>query len=288
MRAALGNIARAGPAFAATLALLLTGSAAGQGAEPARKVLYAPELRANADNARRYVVNGVCERQGIRRIAQILRRAALEEMWAFLPRAQGSRKCQWHEIGREERSGGDSASLRVDMEYLERLLAENAEIHIYHFHPLRYFECSRSADCPRRAPAGRGGTVDRRWISDLVFSMPSPNDVHFMMEATSRFRGKRAGGGTIRHRVVTPYGVVDYGLTDSGLAKFESERNARSEGLYIAWMVAAALDDDRVAQVIGEQPGGIVDGVRRLAQTLNSEFLRVAYHPDGENRPGLQ
>jgi hypothetical protein len=256
----------------APLALLVAAGAAAQAlaAEPARPVRYSTELRANAANTERYVADGVCERRGLRQMQQILKRAELEEMWAFLPRG-----CQWHEIGREEQSGSDTATLRVDMAYLEKLMAENAEIHVYHFHPLKYFECARDAGCPQRS-------FDRRWITDLVFAMPGASDVHFMMDVTSRFHLRRPAGGTIKHRVVTPYGVVDYGLTGQGLAKYDAERNGRSEGLYITWVVAAALDDERVERLIEEHPGSLVDGARRLARSLNTKFLRVVILPSPE------
>lgn len=251
----------------AAIALLLAATAAA--AEPVRPIRYTTELRANAANAERYVVQGVCERRGVGQMQEILQHAHFEEMWAFLPGG-----CQWHEIGREEKSGDDRATLRVDMAYLETLMAENDEVRVYHFHPLKYFECA-SASCPR------GG----RWVTDLVFSMPSASDVHFMMEVTSRFYRKRRDGGTIGHRVVTPYGVVDYGLTARGLAKYDAERDGRSEGLYITWVVASALDDERVRQLVEEHPGGIASAIRRLSQTLNTEFLRVVYTPNGEGPP---
>jgi hypothetical protein len=73
---------------------------------------------------------------------------------------------------------------------------------------------------------------------------------------------------------------VDYGLTDKGLAKYDSERNGRSEGLYITWVVASALDDDRVTLIVKENPLSIRAAVRRLAQTLNTEFLRVVHTPN--------
>ncbi|MGH6887230.1 MAG: hypothetical protein ACREGK_14280, partial [Geminicoccales bacterium] len=245
-----------------------------------RQIRYGTELRANVANTERYVADGVCEHRGVRQMSEILKRADFEEMWAFLPRAHGTRRCQWHELGREETSERDSATLRVDMAYLQKLMSENAEIHLHHFHPLKYFACA-SACCPQRASAGQPRSFDRRWITDLVFSMPSPSDVHFMMDVTSRFYRSREGGGTIKHRVVTPYGVVDYGLTQMGLAKFDAERNGRSEGLYIAWVVASALDDERVQQLIEEQPGSLVGRIRRLAQTLSTGFLRVVVVPNG-------
>ncbi|MBI4203571.1 MAG: hypothetical protein HY527_00980, partial [Betaproteobacteria bacterium] len=161
-------------------------SASASGTEPARQIKHSPELVANNTNTERYVVNGVCEHQGIREISRILKNSDFEEMWAFLPRARITQDCQWHEIGREEKSEGDSAYLRVDMAYLESLMAENTEIHVVHFHPLKYFECAADAGCPKEAAAGGNRSFDKRWIADLVFSMPSPSDVHFMMDVTSR------------------------------------------------------------------------------------------------------
>jgi hypothetical protein len=245
-------------------------------AEPVRPVRHLPRLRANIANAERYVVKDVCEREGIRQIARILQRHDFEEMWAFLPRAHGARDCQWHEIGRGEKSDRHGSYLRVDMGYLAELMAANTEIHLVHFHPRKYFECASRGDCPKRT-AGRSAAPDERWVTDLVFSMPSPSDVHFMMEATSRFFRRHEGRGTIRHSVVTPYGVVDYGLTEQGLAKYEAERNGRSEGLYITWVMAGALDSERVAQVVTENPGSLGAAVPRLARTLNTEFLRLAH-----------
>jgi len=252
-------------------------SASGSPQESARQARHSRHLRANISNSERYIVTGVCESQGAREISQILRRSDFEEMWAFLPRARGTEDCEWHEIGREEKSDRDNAYLRVDMAYLEALMADNTEIHLVHFHPLKYFECAAQTGCPQESVAGQTGLFDPRWIGDLVFSMPSPSDVHFMMDVTSRFHGRHQGKGTIKHKVVTPYGVVDYGLTDAGLAKFDSEKFGRSEGLYITWVMASKLADDHVEEVIKDNPGGIDAAVRTLAQTLNTEFLRVAH-----------
>ena len=256
-------------------------------AEPARPISYLPALRANAANTERYVVNGTCEREGVRQIAEILRHSDFEEMWAFLPRRNGTDGCQWHELGRDEKSGKDSAHLRVDLAYLGKLMAANAELHIYHFHPLKYFECASDPECPQTNARGETGSLDRRWIADLVYSMPSASDVYFMMDTTLRFYQRYQPAGTIKHRVVTPYGVVDYGLTANGLTKFDMERYGRSEGLYIAWVQASRLADDRVEQMIKGRQGNIVDAVRRLAQRLNNEFLWVSYGSFDQQRQAM-
>lgn len=252
-------------------------AAAGSAGEPDRSISQALQLRTNSSNAVRNVVNGLCEREGVRQISLILKRSDVEEMWAFLPRASGAGGCQWHEIGRDEKSDGDGARLRVDMEYLRKLMAANTELHIYHFHPLKYFECASHADCSGATAPVQTGVFDRRWISDLVFSMPSPSDVHFMMDVTARFHRRYQRMGTIKHKVVTPYGVVTYGLTDAGLARFEAERFGRSEGLYITWVAASRLADEHVEAVIRERPGSIMAAVRRLAQTLNTQYLWVSH-----------
>ncbi|MDX1375089.1 MAG: hypothetical protein R3357_05960 [Burkholderiales bacterium] len=245
--------------------------------EPAREIRKSPQLRANAANTERDVVGGVCEAEGIRQIARILRRSETEEMWVFLPRAHGASECQWHEIGREERSESDGSYVRIDMAYVKMLIAENEAVHFFHFHPLKYFECASQAGCPREAASA--AAFDARWITDLLYSMPSPSDVHFMMELTSRFNRRHGGRGTIRHSVVTPYGVVEYGLTDAGLAKYDAERHGRSGGLYITWVMASALADERLEAVARDHAGSIVESIRRLAQTLNTANLRVVHRP---------
>jgi hypothetical protein len=254
--------------------------AAAPTAEPVREATYSTYLRANSSNAERYIVKGLCERDGIRQISRILQRSEVEEMWAFLPS-----ECQWHEIGREEKSEAAKSYLRVDMDYLAGLMAANADIHLVHFHPARYFECATRPDCPKRARAARAAMPDKRWITDLVYSMPSPSDVLFMMNVTSRFYRDHHTHGTIVHKVVTPYGVVDYGLTAAGLARYDSERNGRSQGIYIPMVMASALDDDRVEQVVKENPRSITAAVPRLARSLNTEFLRIAHTPHPATKP---
>lgn len=47
-------------------------SASGSGVELARQIKYSPHLRANISNTERYVVNGICEHQGVREISHRL------------------------------------------------------------------------------------------------------------------------------------------------------------------------------------------------------------------------
>ncbi len=71
-------------------------------------------------------------------------------MWAYLPRSQPSGSCQWHEVGRNEQSGTDEAYVDVDWAYVEMLMAENSAVHLYHFHPLAFFDYAKASPSDRR------------------------------------------------------------------------------------------------------------------------------------------
>jgi hypothetical protein len=49
------------------------------------------------------------------------------------------------------------------------------------------------------------------------------------------------------------------------------------KGRYITWVMASELMDDSVELAVKDHPGSIVAAARRLAQTLNTGFLRLAH-----------
>ena len=243
-----------------------------------RPIRVVESLRVNASNSDRNVAHDKCEDEGIREITDLLRQSSIEEMWAFLPRGQPSGSCQWHEVGRDEQSGSDQANVDVDWEYLEALMKENQAVYLYHFHPLAFFDYAKAS------PSRRGDeSIRRQIIYDLKFSMPSPADIHFMMEITFRFYQRQPPGGDIRNRVVTPYGIVDYALTEAGRVKYESDKDARTQGLYIKYVAASALDDGSIEMIVAEEPGDIARSMKRLVATLNTKYLRVTLFPIANN-----
>lgn len=237
---------------------------------PDRPVQLVPRLEINAENAKRFVTHGKCEREGIREIAALLTGSRIEELWAFLPVGPASGACEWHEIGRNERSGSDQAYVDVDWEYLDALMRVNDRVHLYHFHPLAYFDFTN-----RSASGVRGTSTEAAMVTDLKFAMPSPADIHFMMEITSRFRGYRPRGGEIVNRVVTPYGVVDYALTDAGRAKYETDKDARTQGLYIKYVAASALEDESIRAIVKRHSGDMAISMQELVERLNTRYLRI-------------
>ena len=245
-----------------------------------RPVTYVNQLQVNTDNSERYVTVGVSEADGIRSLQSILMQSRFEEMWVYVPAAGSSGSGEWHEIGRDEKTGAHDARVRIDWDYLALLMARERELNVYHFHPLAFFECADQADCARqRQSQERPSATDSPTISSLIFSMPSPADIHFMMETTWRFRQHHPDGGVIRHRVVTPHGTVEYALTEAGFAKYASDRGARSQGLYIKWVAASKLDEERVRTIVDESAGDFAGALRRLVDSLNTRHLRVIHFP---------
>lgn len=245
--------------------VVLPGIVAAAENQPDRPIRTVDALAVNVSNAERYVAPGKCEHEGVAEISELLKQSKIEEMWAFILRRQPSGSCEWHEIGRNEQSGTDEAYVDVDWNYLDVLIAGNEVIYLYHFHPLAFFDYAVSS---------RGRVVD-----DLKFSMPSPADIHFMMEITSRFYLRHPGGGDIRNRVVTPYGIVDYALTEAGRVKYESDKDARTQGLYIKYVAASALGDESIEAIVAEHPNDFAQSMKRLVESLNTRYLRIAFSP---------
>lgn len=264
----------------ATAANAMTTSAAEPKSKHPRPVTYLRQLQVNTENSERYVTVGVSEADGIRNIQSILMQSRFEEMWVYVPAADPSGSGQWHEIGRDEKSGAKDARVRIDWEYLAFLMSRESELNVYHFHPLAYFECHDWAVCAEQLQSQeRPAASDARIISNLIFSMPSPADIHFMMETTWQLHQHHPDGGVIRHRVITPHGMVEYALTEAGFDKYASDRGARTQGLYIKWVAASKLGDDRVRAIVDESAGDFSGALRRLVESLNTRFLRVIYFP---------
>jgi hypothetical protein len=255
------------------LLIVLQGALAA-GARIDRPIRMVGTLGVNASNADRSVADGKCEREGVREIRSLLEQSGIEELWAFLPRAGPAGSCQWHEIGRNEQSGVDEALVDVDWEYLEALMTGNDAVHLYHFHPRVFFDYANSSSA-----SGPEDSFQRALVTDLRFSMPSPADIHFMMEITSRFHLRHPRGGDIRNRVVTPYGLVDYALTEAGRARYESDKDARTQGLYIKYVAASALDDTSIEAIVAGYPNDIAAAMQRLVASLNTKYLRIEFSP---------
>ncbi len=243
---------------------------------PQLSVRHVDQLVVNAENVERTVAKNKCESQGIREIVELIKRERFEELWIFLPET-----CSWVEIGRHVTSGPDEATIRVDRTYLAKAMVNHKELHLYHFHPLAYFErCKDSIRCDQFSlPTVADQISEQGLISNLRYAMPSAEDIYFMMDVSWEFDQRRDGDGRIVNSVVTPYGVLSYALTDAGEERFFEERSLRTGGLYIKLTAANALLDDQIDSIIKKHSNDIREALEQLVQSLNNKFLRITYTP---------
>lgn len=235
----------------------------------------------------RTIAENQCESQGIQRIVESVKSSNFETMWVYIPEAESPTKCQWIEIGQGE-YGGDAAAaiVKVKRGYLAKLMAAHTQLHLYHSHPLDYFEqCEDTNSCGEfSVPMTTDKLSEKGLISNLRYSMPSPNDVAFMMEVTREFEEHRADGGKIRNRVVTPYGIVDYSLTEEGKRRLRKVGMEGKEGrwgfdTYIRTRLSYGLTDGDLRSNIHTNPGDITRALEQLAESLSNRYLQLTYTP---------
>ena len=243
-------------------------------ARPLRQIEH---LVVNNANQMRTMAQAKCEAQGVKEIRALLETSDREEMWVYLAGETEAGGCQWIEIGGENQSVAYKATVRVDHGYLAEIMTFHPDLIIYHFHPRAYFAPRgdrsrngfRSAGDPAMAPL-TGVSVDV-----LRFSMPSPEDIYFMMESGWLFERHSPAGGSLKHRVVTPLGVVDYASTEAGRLKYAEDRGSRWEGVYLKLLAATALTDESLLEVIGRHPDDLDPAFRALAARMSNAYLRI-------------
>lgn len=245
--------------------------------ESERPIRLVDRLLVNSSNKERFVTLTRGESEGIDQIRELMSRSRVEELWAFLPDPGAGDGGRWVEIGGGIRSESELSSVQVDWSYLWELITRFADIDVYHFHPLSYFErCGPGQRCNEfSVPLSAERVSAKGLINNLKFAMPSPGDIHFMMESSWRFERAHPHTGSMRHRLVTPYGVVEYALTPSGKARYAENRNTRMEGLYIKLLAANALSDENIKAQAATYPDDLGKAVEKLAQSMNGSYLRV-------------
>lgn len=259
-----------------------TGAAAAEERLPesGRPARVVSNLTVNASNTNRMIAVGKCEADGLRDIRALMMESRLEELWAFVP-VDESGECRWIEIGEEAWAASANTTVKVDWRYLEKLMARFGILYLYHFHPLAYFQqCAPQPGCNAFSVPTKSGVIPGGGlVTNLQFAMPSAEDIYFMSESVWRYDRARPDGGTLRHRVVSPYGVVEYGLSDAGKSRYRENRGSRMEGLYIKWVAANSLADEHIEGMIERYPDDLIAALRALVAGMNSNNLTVSFSP---------
>ena len=95
------------------------------------------------------------------------------------------------------------------------------------------------------------------------------------MESGWLFERRRPAGGSLRHRLVTPLGVVNYASTEAGRLKYVEDRGSRWEGVYLKLLAATALTDESILDMISRHPDDLDAAFRALATRMSNAYLRI-------------
>lgn len=166
------------------------------------------ELVANAENTFRTFVPAN-EQVGVSQIRALVGQTEFEEEWAFVPSAN-----VWIEIGRKESVTEIDSEVAVDTDYLKQIVSLYHSVAIVHFHPAGFYRrIWQQEPYPIGFPVG---LIAQSRLQPIGFALPSPDDVVSSIEL-SRELLVNDPAARISYAVVSPYGVVTYGLTTAGL-----------------------------------------------------------------------
>jgi hypothetical protein len=180
-----------------------------------RPLVTRAELGTNSGNTTRDVAL-LSEAEGVRQILSFTEWSALEEQWAYLP-GPGL----WVEVGVNEDVGRHGPQVEGDSEYLAHLISAFDRVHLYHFHPQRYFaEGAADATVYALAASVDGLTPDAR--AAIALALPSPTDV-WSSANLAVMHEQLNPDGEVRNFVVSPYGIIEYQPTEDGRRKLATE-----------------------------------------------------------------
>ncbi len=249
--------------FACAAALSLLGQSANAQAQIAlangaalpqisRPLIVDRTLATNDQNAARHITLAG-EDEGIAHIRRLLGTSTVEEQWAFLPDQR-----MWIEIG----VGEDKAQVETDVEYLKLILFGAPRVHLYHFHPARYFEPGVNAS--------------------LALALPSPADVESSVKIAMLMEEANLATD-VRNYVVSPHGVVEYEPTSIGSARMHAEAThprafVARDLLTLVTLRRSAFNLERMLDATPN--ASATEIIHELCSQLSSEFYRMEFYPN--------
>lgn len=177
---------------------------------PASTIPYVEQqaLVANVENTVRTVVPAD-ETVGLSQIEALVGHTDFEEQWAFVPSVH-----LWIEIGRNESATELDSEVEIDTDYLKAIVRLYHSVEIFHFHPAGYYR--RIWQHEPYPVSSLAGDIGRDRLQPVGFALPSPDDVVSSIEL-SRLLLVDDPAARVSYSVVSPHGIVSYGLTDQGL-----------------------------------------------------------------------
>lgn len=197
------------------------------------------------------------EQAGTRDLCDLTRSAWLEEHWVFLPE-----KDLWLEIGWGEKEG----SVKIDQDYLETIIRENADLAIYHIHPRNYL----------RSKERKSYKISETWLT-----LPSLEDVAFMIYYSSIFNREHPRG-KISWNISSPLGVTGYALTEEGMNHY---RNIRQDTFLLRYFCPSHVKvaDTTLTTSFDIRSPHRVQDLINWANTQGKSYIRIGFTPSSRN-----
>jgi hypothetical protein len=240
----------------------------------ARPLARESSFRVNSANAVRAVIVR-SESSGVSEIATLALEARLEEAWAYLPD-----HALWVEIGENERDLGDSAEVEIDSAYLTLLIAAFGGVHIYHFHPRHLFAVGAAADAVN--PLSTLATsLAPGALGMIAHALAGPTDVATSVQIAA-LSTRIAPQARVQHFVLSPYGVVSYGLTTQGLRRVGANRGPLRDdfALHVVLSAWIALSADNIAKTVRKLANPTIeDVILSLCAQLSGRDYEVLFQP---------
>ncbi len=188
-----------------------------------REYTVVNNLVVNNKNKYRTVIHK-SEGKGILEMRQLINTSPIEECWIFLPH-----KRKWIEIGNGEEpekkvDGRYITKARLDVKFMDRIMIENSNMVVYHFHPSHSL-CLEEKIIERKGKGFpmKAQELEKERTKYLVESShPSKSDLMSMIVNSMEFF-KSNLDGNITFKIGSYYGVTEYHLTENGRAYFNND-----------------------------------------------------------------
>jgi len=227
-----------------------------------------PKLEVNTSNLERNIVSK-CEEDGVKDILELMVTSRYEEFWAYLPQ-----KCEWVELGYKETAGKpDEVVVRVQNNHLKKLMAENKDIVLYHFHPGIYFNQNPSKDIE----------IER----NLRLSLPSVDDILAAFEVSWDFYDLQKNG-TIRNKVVTPYGITEYIMKDAGKGQRHNSMYRDNIPIAKTALQLSFIINEKTREFIPLFKEDPIKAVAEFSKVYSNEYISVNFTPHANREVIMQ
>ena len=188
--------------------------------EHEREGIVVREIVVNNDNKYRTIIYKN-EEEGITELRSLVDTSRMEECWIFLPLGK-----KWVEIGSgsvPETKVDDRFITKVglDVQFMERLMAKNNSLIVYHIHPTySLFLEHQMKQCRENGQPMKEKEIKKaRSVFLMKRAYPSEQDLGNMIENTLEFF-KKNPSGNITFKICSHYGITEYYLTKEGEAYF--------------------------------------------------------------------